>query len=926
MLESLYKSPNDKSNYYTFQLENGLRVFLIEDSEISECAVSMRVNIGSYQDKYYKIDGLAHLLEHMLFNGTKKYPKENEFSDFVSKNNGHTNAYTSGTHTCYHYVISPNKILESLEMFADFFVNPTLDENSVDREKEAVNSEHEKNMSDDGWIESYVFRLACDVDNPYNRFSTGNKNTLNIPDIGKKVKELYDTFYSAHMMTLSIAFKENLNSIKDFVEKFYGEIKSHKTPKKIIDIPFFTKSKLVKYVPIKDIKKISYSWNIPSFRYDIKNDPNDFLSHIFGNEEENTIHHILYDKGYIKNLTSSCGYDYSYSTFTINISLTDMGFENISDVTNVIYCYVEMVKNNINMEIMKKLYEEDRELKKYRQLFFKKSNPLRRVTFLCDKYNDLFKDIKNPINIDIKELLILGGLKNDYSMIKNNIISSLENFIPDKCIVVIASKFYLNNDNIKMQFYNSEYSITNDNLNYENKYCNMIMPKINQFLPLGTEILNLPKYESPELLSNNKIKGYWFPDTTFETPDVYISSSISFPNITRDIRNVISAYLYFVTILQYNNNILYQMDSADYNINIIPENILVDNKIAISVFGNYKKIKNIFQKVIEIVKFENCENCEKILNIFKVKKESLILNMQNSIFESPYKRIPSLFVESLSNSFIKRNEILTYAKEIELEDIMNIKNNIFNSGEAVMLISGNIKKECAIEIINVTSNLFLKHDDTYILDYNIPDNKDKIIIREIEDENNNEINNALGNYLYIDKFDDKRNNEKYLNYSKNSIILKVIDAFISSDFFDILRTKECYGYIVGSGASFNISENKNYAFYKFIVQSSEKDCENITNRIDNYIVEFYEKIKIISQEDIDNVCQSCINNIQASFSSLVTKMNYIFGCIYKDQFLDGKKIAVEILKNIKKKDVTDFYFDKFINRKSLIIGYKPNKK
>lgn len=59
------------------------------------------VNIGSLSNPK-NIPGLAHLCEHMLFMGTKKYPEENEFSQFITQNGGNYSAYTAMDHTNYH--------------------------------------------------------------------------------------------------------------------------------------------------------------------------------------------------------------------------------------------------------------------------------------------------------------------------------------------------------------------------------------------------------------------------------------------------------------------------------------------------------------------------------------------------------------------------------------------------------------------------------------------------------------------------------------------------------------------------------------------------------------------------------------------------------------------------------------------------------
>lgn len=61
------------------------------------------------------IAGLAHFCEHMLFLGTKKYPKENEYSQFLSEHAGSSNAFTSGEHTNYYFDISHEHLQGALD-------------------------------------------------------------------------------------------------------------------------------------------------------------------------------------------------------------------------------------------------------------------------------------------------------------------------------------------------------------------------------------------------------------------------------------------------------------------------------------------------------------------------------------------------------------------------------------------------------------------------------------------------------------------------------------------------------------------------------------------------------------------------------------------------------------------------------------------
>ena len=73
-------------------------------------------SLGSLSDPL-EISGLAHFCEHMLFLGTKKYPKENEYSQFLSEHAGSSNAFTSGEHTNYYFDISHEHLQGALDRF-----------------------------------------------------------------------------------------------------------------------------------------------------------------------------------------------------------------------------------------------------------------------------------------------------------------------------------------------------------------------------------------------------------------------------------------------------------------------------------------------------------------------------------------------------------------------------------------------------------------------------------------------------------------------------------------------------------------------------------------------------------------------------------------------------------------------------------------
>lgn len=81
------KSENDKRDYRLVRLDNGLEIMLCSDRDADRAAACMSIRVGSMHDPP-SLPGLAHYCEHLLFCGSKKYPNESDYDEFVSKHGG----------------------------------------------------------------------------------------------------------------------------------------------------------------------------------------------------------------------------------------------------------------------------------------------------------------------------------------------------------------------------------------------------------------------------------------------------------------------------------------------------------------------------------------------------------------------------------------------------------------------------------------------------------------------------------------------------------------------------------------------------------------------------------------------------------------------------------------------------------------------
>lgn len=181
--------------------------------------IELIVPIGYLSDPE-NIPGLAHFCEHMLFLGTEKYKNENDYSKFLNEHGGGSNAATYPDHTLYYFDIVPDHLTGALDRFSQFFISPLFTESATDRELNAVNSEHDKNISSDMWRLDQLDKHLSIPQHPYHKFGTGNKVTLetnpkqNGISVRDELLQFHEKWYSSNMMALTILGKGILRNLK----------------------------------------------------------------------------------------------------------------------------------------------------------------------------------------------------------------------------------------------------------------------------------------------------------------------------------------------------------------------------------------------------------------------------------------------------------------------------------------------------------------------------------------------------------------------------------------------------------------------------------------------------------------------------------------------------------------------------------------
>ncbi|MFZ2198402.1 MAG: pitrilysin family protein [Thermodesulfovibrionales bacterium] len=205
-------------------LKNGLKVLILEDHKAPTATFQIWYGVGSRDENTGKT-GLSHLLEHMMFKGTKKYgPKT--FSQTIQRAGGTDNAFTSKEYTGYFELLASDRIGLPIELEADRMQNLVLTKDAVLSERDVVTEERRLRYDDDPQSLVYEQVMAVAFNNhPYRWPVIGwmsDLKTLNPDDLINH----YRTYYAPNNAVVIVVGDVKKEDIVAKVEAAFGSIPS----------------------------------------------------------------------------------------------------------------------------------------------------------------------------------------------------------------------------------------------------------------------------------------------------------------------------------------------------------------------------------------------------------------------------------------------------------------------------------------------------------------------------------------------------------------------------------------------------------------------------------------------------------------------------------------------------------------------------
>jgi zinc protease len=417
---SLAQSLNLDLPVTKFKLENGLTVLLHKDSSVPLISYHTWYKVGS-RDEGEGTTGAAHMLEHMMFKGAKKYSGK-DFDRILHENGITNNAFTSWDYTGFYQNLPSHRLELMMDMEVDRMRFLNLKEEDLKSELQVVGEERRWRVDNNpmGLLRETFMGTLYKI-HPYTWPVIGYMKDIQGYTV-EKLRRFYDDFYVPNNAVLVLAGDIDIEKTKKLVEKYYGQLKpkpvaekkfpreqAQKRQVKEVESEVQSSSFLVGYLGVEAGHPDSYAL--------------DLLASILGGGSSSRLHKKLVYEGQ----TASQVYAYNLTTadpgsFAVFVSMKPgLNWKNASQVVRtelekiknqkVTALELEKVKNQVMKEFVDGLTTIDG-----------KAQALAVNEIIFGNYQKMFSDLEKYKQVNIEDVQMVAQ---KYLKFENEVVVAL---------------------------------------------------------------------------------------------------------------------------------------------------------------------------------------------------------------------------------------------------------------------------------------------------------------------------------------------------------------------------------------------------------------------------------------------------------------------------------------------------------------------
>ncbi|PIA15917.1 a-pheromone processing metallopeptidase Ste23 [Coemansia reversa NRRL 1564] len=891
----LNKSPSDSRDYRLIRLPNGLVAMVVHNPDESKACAALDVNVGSLADPP-EFQGLAHFCEHLLFMGTEKYPKENEYNEYLSAHGGYANAYTDLEDTCYYFELTYDALEGALDRFSQFFISPLFTADCTDREVRAVDSEHKKNIQSDMWRQYQLEKELSSPNHPFSMFATGNYDTLAGAarrlgvDLRSRLLEFHARYYSADIMRLVVVGRDSLDQLAEWVVDKFSHIKSKGLTKPLFEGHPLTSSEMGKLIWLKSVRQqrsLDMTFALPDVKPYYRTKPTQYLGSLLGHEGRGSVLACLKKRGWATGIvagrspTSAEGFD----MFKVTVNLTESGLEHYADVVRAVFAYIQLLLTKGPQQWHQ---EELLRISEIEYQFMEKTGAVSLASTLANTMQNRYL----PPDHLLSDGVLLTGFDKE-------LLSWVQGFlVADNVRIMLASHDADGNFDRTEKHYGIEYrldtipSVLMRDMYQPPTFAELFLPAVNEFIPADLGVKNTRRdaepVVAPTLLRRTESLELWFKqDDRFFLPRGDVRIQIETPVAYESALNSVLTSVFLQMLKDTLTELTYDAEVAGLWFEV-RDNV---EGIQVHVDGFNDKLLRLLQIVMETLRGYQVEQAQ-----FEVYKREVKKRLDNARHMEPYSHAQS------STSFLNQSVMWRYTDklaEFEMvtrERLQQFISTLFEQTRLLMLVTGNFEEADAL----AAGEMGLAALGSRAL----PDYARRVprallhgagqFVRQARVPDPENVNSCVDVSIYAGQTADAR----------ERVLLNLTSLVLQEPFFDQLRTKEQLGYITYST---DRKYNGGQMALRLVIQS-EVSPAFVALRIARFVREFHKRLAQMTQDKFE----SFVNSLRVMLEEKLKNLSEESGLLWQhisSGYYEFDKIARDLktLAELCKADLVAFW-------------------
>jgi len=927
MRRDIIKKKSDDRDYAYEILDSGLGVLMISEPGVKRSSASIAVNVGNYSDPE-GYEGLAHFLEHMLFQGSKKYPNTNTYNEHINNNGGTTNAHTGSEQTMYYFDVVSSGFEVALDIFSRFFIDPLFKEENLRKEMNAVDSEHSKNINDDAWKIRRLVNTMVNTQHPLKDYGCGTLETLNKDDIRKVMIDFHGKHYKPQYMKLVILSGMTINSISKLVKKLFVFPDPHFPlipgfPQALfISKPHgprvFEYSNLKPFnyedtpmglmTPTAKFNVLSILWQLPNVSIQYKKKSVEHIIFLLGSKKKGCLVDTLINSGLVDDVSANIHEVESTGILLgLDIAITDYGVSQLSAIVNLLYEYVDVILK-MSKESHKVHYNNQKKMSMIDFEYGTKKSAIDYSQIIC---SDLHM-------VNYKDAIVHPYLYGKFEDSYGTIIECIKKIKLSNSVMIFSS--YLNEEILK----NTSYPVIKEGIdayygfNYKvmkySDYVSIKMPNVrtplvtlnppseNKLLKsIKTDIIcKWDKNAKPVLVENNpdKFNSVWHKcGEPTNLPRTVTSIVMYNSKIYESPDNFVAFSMYCSAVIKLIGPELEDYAFCSSDIRLSPE----DGKVLVymdCMSGLEIELFSFFVRSLLISSMEPISE-----KLFETIKGETIRNYESMLLKPPHVLCDYYIKENSCEGCFKMEELIESAKKVQIKDLFMISGMLVGECQYFILSQGNISRNDAI-LMNEIMKFSMADCKESMKVYpdrikTLNDGEVKIVYNDTH-PNLSEENSATKIIFEIGNIDRRKG-------LVDICLLMISGNFIGEKFFNEIRTNRQLGYIVRS----SIDKLGDYVLplygYSLLVQSKTTNPDEI----ESIMIDFIDGLSMNNPEEFELAKQSIIERMQEESQTLVSDFLLNMDAIIGEHYLfDIKNIMANCVADIEFDEAVRFY-DKY---------------